>query len=210
MEGLQMPCSPTQRHAHRLFEQLPSLPEDMHGNDGRERARHAFVVRTLNRLRTGGAVTGDRAEDWRRVARQLGMLWQMGRDRDYRLTVAGLQLIALEAEPLEPAPAGPVRGAGPHGGDLIFAWHAAEGDWISVPGKVAGPLVETSMGMPDLEGVAGTVLLIDQRHRFRPGGPPDADVLIDAAERIERLDAEVERARASQQWERDCREQRGR
>ncbi|GAA1213240.1 hypothetical protein [Streptomyces rhizosphaericus] len=144
------------------------------------------------------------------MARQLGMLWQMGRDRDYRLTVAGLQLIALEAEPLEPTPARPSRGASPHGGDLISPWHAAEGDWISVPGDVAGPLVETPMGMPDLEGVARTVLLIDQRHRFHPGGPPDAGVLIDAAERIERLDTEVERAQASQQWERDRREQHGR
>lgn len=31
-EGLQMPCSTTHHHAQRLFEQLDSLPEDMHGN----------------------------------------------------------------------------------------------------------------------------------------------------------------------------------
>ncbi len=36
LEGLQMPCPPTHHHAHRLFKQLPSLPEDMHGNDGQE------------------------------------------------------------------------------------------------------------------------------------------------------------------------------
>jgi len=38
------------------------------------------------------------------------------------------------------------------------------------------------MGMPDLEGLAGTVLLIDQHHLFHPGGPPEAGVLTDAAE----------------------------
>ncbi|MFF4534274.1 hypothetical protein ACFY1P_34005 [Streptomyces sp. NPDC001407] len=43
----------------------------MKSNDGREIARYAFVTRTLQTLSGNGTVTGDRAEDWRRVTRQL-------------------------------------------------------------------------------------------------------------------------------------------
>jgi hypothetical protein len=181
----------------------------MRGNQGRERARHAFVTRTLKVLLTDGAVCGDRTEDWRRVTRQLTMLSQMASFGDFRLSVAGLTLISKEAEALEPAPVALPAGTGPHGGDLVFPWQATEDDWILVPGGLAGPLVETSMGMPDLKGVARTVLIVDQGHRFRRTGPPHADVLIDADSRIERLNAPVELARAREQWEKDRREWHG-
>lgn len=150
-----MPAPPTRLHAQRLAHQLPALPSDMKGNGGRERARYAFVTRALAVLRTASTVTGDRSEDWRRVTRQLAMLWQMARNEDFRLTVAGLELISQEAEALEPAPPGLPAGTGPRGGDLIFSWQATAGDWIAVPGGPAGPLLETSMAMPDLKGLPG-------------------------------------------------------
>ncbi|MCX4791894.1 hypothetical protein OG369_39235 [Streptomyces sp. NBC_01221] len=205
-----MPSLTTRVHARRLSQQLPALPAEMKDNDGRELARYAFVIRTLEALRTGGTITGDRSEDWRRVTRQLTLLWQMGDGKDFRLTVAGLALISEEAQALEPAPAGPPAGTGPRGGDLVFPWQARADDWISVPGGLAGPLVETSMAMPDLAGIAKTALLIGQEHRFHPGGPPHVSVLINSGSRVERLDATKERARAREQWESDRRGCRGR
>lgn len=200
-----MSAPSTQLHAQSLTDQLPPLAADMMANDGRERSRYAFVVRTLAALRTDASITGDRSEDWRRVTRQLTMLWQMAGHRDFRLTVAGLTLLSTEAEALEPAPAGLPAGGGPRGGDLIFPWQARADDWISTPGGPAGPLVETSMAMPDLAGIAKTSLLIGQEHRFHPGGPPHVSVLIDSGSRVERLDTASEWARAREQYQRDRR-----
>jgi hypothetical protein len=188
-------------HAQRLAEQLPPLPEDMKGNDGRELARHRFLIRTLKVLSTGGTVTGDRTEDWRRVTRQLALLWQMANAGEFRLSVSGLELVSLEAESLEPASAGRPSGTGPLGGDLIHPWQAAAGEWVSVPGGPSGPFAEASMAMPDQEGIARTVVIVDQWHRFHPGGAPHADVLLDSDALIERLDAGAERARAREQWD---------
>jgi len=175
----------------------------MRRNQGRERARYAFITRTLKVLRTDGTVAGERVEDWRRVSRQLVMLWQMSAPGDFRLTVAGLELISREAEALEPATAGVPVDVGPRGGDLICPWQAAPGDWVAVPGGLVGPLEETSMGMPDLRGIARTVVIVDQSHRFHRGGVPQADVLLDDGARIERLDSAVERAQARERWEKD-------
>ncbi|WP_328373633.1 hypothetical protein OG800_50660 (plasmid) [Streptomyces sp. NBC_00445] len=177
----------------------------MRGNDGREFARHRFLTRTLEVLRSGGSVTGDRVEDWRRVTRQLGLLWQMANAGEFRLSVSGLELVSLEAEALEPAPAGRPAGTGPRGGDLIHPWQATYGNWVSVPDGPSGPLAEASMAMPDQEGVARTVVIVDQWHRVNPDGAPHADVLIDSDALIERLDAEAEHARAREQWIEDRR-----
>jgi hypothetical protein len=198
-----MPPSSTRSLAERLAEELPQLPVSMRQNQGRERARYAFVTRTLKVLRTDGTVAGERAEDWRRVSRQLVMLWQMSTPDDFRLTVAGLELISREAESLEPASASGPVGAGPRGGELIFPWRAAPGDWVAVPGGLVGPLEETSMGMPDLRGIARTYVIVDQSHRFHRGGAPHADVFLDDGTRIERLDSDVERAQARERWEKD-------
>ncbi|MFD6967412.1 hypothetical protein [Streptomyces sp. NPDC059949] len=203
-----MSAPSTQPHAQSLTVQLPPLPADMMANDGRERCRYAFVIRTLAALRTDASITGDRSEDWRRVTRQLTMLWQMAHHKDFRLTVAGLALISEEAEALEPAPAGLPDG-GPHGGEVIFPWQARADDWISTPGGPAGPLEESSMAMPDLAGIAKTSLLIGQEHRFLPGGPPHVSVLVDSGSRVERLDSTTEWARAREQYERDQRTARG-
>ncbi|MEU6350119.1 hypothetical protein ABZ896_12410 [Streptomyces sp. NPDC047072] len=207
-----MPTPSTRRHATRLIDQLPPLPEDMKGNQGRERARYGFVIRTLKVLATDGAVTGDRAEDWRRVSRQLTFLWQMARFGDFRMTVAGLCLISREAEALEPEPVGLPAGTGPNGGDLIFPWQATADDWVAVVSVVGGPaglFVEASMAMPNLRGIARTVIIVDRGHRFHRGGLPHADVLIDSTARIERLDADVERARANEQWKKNRQEWHG-
>ncbi|RLU82572.1 hypothetical protein CTZ27_30085 [Streptomyces griseocarneus] len=201
-----MPSPSTRLYAQRLAEQLQPLPADMKGNDGRELGRYAFVTRTLRTLSTGGTVTGERAEDWRRVTTQLARLWQMAnpaRLTDFRMSVAGLELISREAETQEPAPAdGPV-GKGPHGGELVFPWHAMPGDWIAVPDGPAGPFEETSMALPDHQGIAQTLVILDQRHRYRPGGPPEAVALIDNGVRVERLDATAEHVRACEQWVED-------
>ncbi|MFI5987551.1 hypothetical protein ACIBEA_42655 [Streptomyces sp. NPDC051555] len=200
-----MPPPSTHLAAQRLAAQLPALPADMKGNHGRERARYAFVTRTLTILGTRGTVTGDRAEDWRRVTRQLGILWQMGRG-EFRLAVYELEQSARAAEAEEPAPAGAPTGTGPHGGDLIFPWQATAEDWISVPGGPAGPFEEATMAMPDRNGIARTVVLIDQGHRFHPGGPQHVNVILDSGVPIERLDAVTERARAREQWAKDHQE----
>lgn len=200
-----MPPPNSRVHARRLAEQLPPLPAEMKGNDGRELVRHTFVSRTLKALCTEGSVTGDRSEDWRRVTRQLTLLWQMGHGKNFRLCVAGLVLISEEAEALEPTPAGPALGAGPRGGDLLFPWQATADDWISVPGGPSGPLEETSMVMPYLTGIADTALLLSQEHLFRPGGPPHVSVLIDSGSRVERLDTATEWARTHEQYQRDRR-----
>ncbi|WP_055531009.1 hypothetical protein [Streptomyces graminilatus] len=198
-----MPPSSTQFQAERLLEELPPLPVDMRQNHGRERARYAFVTRTLEVLRTDTTLAGERVEDWRRVSRQLVMLWQMSTPGDFRLAVAGLELISREAELLEPACAGGPVGTGPHGGNLLFPWQATPGDWVAVPGGLVGPLEETSMAMPNLGGIARTVVIIDQSHRFHRGGAPQVDVFLHDGTRIEQLDSDVERAKAHEQWEKD-------
>ncbi|MFE3559478.1 hypothetical protein ACFXKW_32180 [Streptomyces sp. NPDC059193] len=200
-----MPQLSTHLAARRLAAQLPALPADMKGNQGRERARYAFVTRTLSSLGADATVTGDRAEDWRRVARQLAILWQMGRD-EFRVNVSELERSARAAEAEEPAPAGAPTGTGPHGGDLIFPWQATAEDWISVPGGPSGPFDEATMAMPDRKGIARTVVLIDQGHRFHPGGPQLVSVFLESGVLIERLVAVSERAQAREQWAKDHQE----
>ncbi|WP_435057802.1 hypothetical protein [Streptomyces sp. bgisy060] len=79
---------------------------------------------------------------------------------------------------LELAPAGLPSGTGPLGGDLIFPWQAGADDWISVP-----------------EGPAA-----DNRYH---AGSSHADAYIEDGIRVERLDAEAERARAQERWNED-------
>ncbi|KOU73726.1 hypothetical protein ADK61_22310 [Streptomyces sp. XY66] len=198
-----MPAPDTRLHAQRLTDHLPALPPAMRGNAGRERARHAFVTRTLATLRTDRSITGDRAEDWRRVASELAMLGQMAAPGDaFQLAAVELEALARQTVCLEPAPAGLPSGTGPQGGDLIFPWQAGEDDWISVPGGPAGPFVSSAMAMPNQAGIARTVVMVSQRHRYHAGSS-HADVHIDDGTRIERLDAEVERARALEKWNED-------
>ncbi|MGC4917866.1 hypothetical protein [Streptomyces albogriseolus] len=175
----------------------------MRGNAGRERARHAFVTRTLTTLRTDRSITGDRAEDWRRVASELAMLGQMAAPGDnFQVAVFELEALARLTARLEPALAGLPSGTGPQGGDLIFPWQAGADDWISVPGGPAGPFVSTAMAMPNQAGIARTVVMVSQRHRYHAGSS-HADAYIEDGTRIERLDAEAERARAREQWNED-------
>ncbi|MGD1220497.1 hypothetical protein AB9Q10_18945 [Streptomyces krungchingensis] len=175
----------------------------MRGNAGRERARRAFITRTLATLRTDRSITGDRAEDWRRVASELAMLGQMATPGDdFQLAVAELEALARQSVGLEPVPAGPPSGTGTHGGDLIFPWQADENDWISVPGGPAGPFVSTVMTMPNQAGIARTMVVVSQRHRYHAASS-HADAYIEDGTRIERLDAEAERARAREQWSED-------
>ncbi|WP_331728953.1 hypothetical protein OG592_43000 (plasmid) [Streptomyces avidinii] len=198
-----MPAPDTRLHAQHLADRLPALPPAMRGNAGRERARHAFVTRNLATLRTEGSVSGDRAEDWRRVASELAVLWQMAAlGDDFQLTVSELEGLARQAVALEPAAANPPSGTGPQGGDLIFPWQASEDDWISVPGGPAGPFVSTTMAMPNLAGLARTVVMVSQRHRYHHGSS-HADTLIEDGTRVELLNAEVEQARARAQWDED-------
>lgn len=193
-----MPAPDTRLHAQHLANHLPPLPPAMRGNAGRERARHAFVTRTLATLRTDGSITGDRAEDWRRVASELALLGQMTTPGDdFQLAVVELEALARMTVGLEPAPAGPPSGTGPQGGDLIFPWQAGEDDWISVPGGPAGPFVSTAMAMPNQAGIARTVVMVSRRHRYHAGA------YIEDGTRIERLDAEAERGRAREQWSED-------
>ena len=58
-----MPAPDTRLRAQRLADRLPPLPPAVRGNAGRERARHAFVTRTLTTLPTDGSITGGRAEE---------------------------------------------------------------------------------------------------------------------------------------------------
>ncbi|WP_331735896.1 hypothetical protein OG605_38550 (plasmid) [Streptomyces xanthophaeus] len=198
-----MPAPDTRLHAQHLADRLPALPPAMRGNAGRERARHTFVTRNLATLRTEGSVTGDRAEDWRRVASELAVLWQMAAPGDdFQLTVSELETLARQAVPLEPAPANPPSGTGPQGGDLIFPWQASEDDWISVPGGPAGPFVSTTMAMPNLAGLARTVVMLSQRHRYHHSSS-HADTYIEDGTRVELLDAEAEQVRARAQWDED-------
>ncbi|ODA70305.1 hypothetical protein [Streptomyces sp. AVP053U2] len=198
-----MPAPDTRLRAQHLTDRLPPLPPAMRGKAGRERARHAFITRTLTTLRTDRSITGDRAEDWRRVASELAMLGQMAAPGDnFQVTVLELEALARQTAGLEPALAGLPSGTGPQGGDLIFPWQAHEDDWISVPGGPAGPFVSTAMAMPNQAGIARTVVMVSQRHRYHAGSS-HADVHIKDGTRVERLDAEVERARAREQWNED-------
>ncbi|MEU8588574.1 hypothetical protein AB0C59_16475 [Streptomyces sp. NPDC048664] len=198
-----MPAPDTRLRAQHLTDRLPPLPPAMGGNAGRERARHAFITRTLTTLRTDRSITGDRAEDWRRVASELAMLGQMAAPGDnFQVAVLELEALARQTAGLEPALAGLPSGTGPQGGDLIFPWQAHEDDWISVPGGPAGPFVSTAMAMPNQAGIALTVVMVSQRHRYHAGSS-HADVHIKDGTRVERLDAEVERARAREQWNED-------
>ncbi|MCL3999080.1 hypothetical protein, partial [Streptomyces lavenduligriseus] len=149
------------------------------------------------------SITGDRAEDWRRVASQLAMLWQMAAPgEDFQLAVFELEALARQAVDLEPVPAPLPCATGPHGGDLVFPWQAGEDDWVSVAGGPAGPFVSTAMTMPNRAGVARTVVTVSQRHRYHAGSS-HADTYIEDGARIERLDAAAEQARALAQWEED-------
>ncbi|MGW2426353.1 hypothetical protein ACWC0C_45450 [Streptomyces sp. NPDC001709] len=85
---------------------------------------------------------------------------------------------------------------------MISPWQASEDDWISVPGGPAGPFVSTAMAMPNQSGIARTVVMVSQRHRYHTRSS-HADVHIEDGTRIERLDAKVERARAREQWNED-------
>ncbi|WP_159045401.1 hypothetical protein [Streptomyces sp. H036] len=175
----------------------------MLGNGGRERSRHAFVTRVLAALVADRSVTGDRAEDWRRVASELAMLWQMSAPGDdFQGAVLELEALARQAADLEPEPAGLPSGTGPQGGDLIFPWQAGADDWISVPDGPAGPFVSTAMAMPNQAGIARTVVVVSQRHRYHAGSS-HTDAYIEDGIRIERLDAEAEWARARERWNED-------
>lgn len=196
-----MPAPETRLSAQRLADLLPPLPPAMRGNAGRERARHAFVSRTLTALCTDRSITGDRAEDWRRVASELALLGQMTAPGDnFQMVVFELEALARLTAGLEPVPAPLPSGTGPQGGDLIFPWQASEDDWVSVPGGVAGPFV--SAAMANQAGIARTVVVVSQRHLYHAGSS-HADAYIGDGTRIERLDAEVERVRAQEQWDKD-------
>ncbi|MFD4834332.1 hypothetical protein ACFWPV_31540 [Streptomyces uncialis] len=58
------------------------------------------------------------------------------------------------------------------------------------------------MAMPNQAGIAGTTVTVSQRHRYHAASS-HADVRIEDGTRIERLDAEVERARALERWNED-------
>ncbi|MFJ4003785.1 hypothetical protein ACIPWL_10045 [Streptomyces sp. NPDC090023] len=198
-----MPAPDNRLRAQHLADRLPPLPPAMRRNAGRERARHAFVTRTLAALRTDRSVTGDRAEDWRRVASELAMLWQMAAPGDdFQVAVFELEALARQAADLEPAPAGLPSGTGPLGRDLIFPWQAGADDWIAVPDGPAGPFMSTAMAMPNQAGIARTVVIVSQRHRYHAGSS-HADAYIEDGIRIERLDAEAEWARARERWNED-------
>ncbi|MFE5852339.1 hypothetical protein ACFQ61_03825 [Streptomyces sp. NPDC056500] len=58
------------------------------------------------------------------------------------------------------------------------------------------------MAMPNQAGIARTMVTVSQRHRYHAASS-HADVRIEDGTRIERLDAEVERARALERWNED-------
>lgn len=139
------------------------------------------------------------------MASELAMLGQMAAPGDiFQVAVFELEALARQTAGLEPALAGLPSGTGPQGGDLIFPWQADEDAWISVPGGPAGPFVSTAMTMPNQAGIARTVVIVSQRHRYHAGSS-HTDVHIEDGTRVERLDAEVERARARarEQWNED-------
>lgn len=86
--------------------------------------------------------------------------------------------------------------------DGCFDGHVHPGRVATVPGGLAGPFVSTAMAMPNQAGIARTMAMVSQRHRYHAGSS-HADVHIEDGTRIERLDAEVERARAREQWNED-------
>ncbi|MFF9458615.1 hypothetical protein [Streptomyces flaveolus] len=71
-------------------------------------------------------------------------------------------------------------------------------------GRPGGAFRVDSDGDANQAGIAGTVVMVSQRHRYHAGSS-HADAYIEDGTRIERLDAEAERARARarEQWNED-------
>lgn len=188
--------------AAAIRRELPQLPSELSGNGGRERARHRFVNRTLEALAAGRTESGAAAEDWRRVAGQLVMLWQASRT-SYRQVVADLEIRAKAEARSYTTPARPAsRGAGPSGGELIYPWEARDDDWVAITGGPSGMFTIAVMCMPDARGVAQTGVSLSQEHLFWSNRSNTLHK-VEPRTLVERLPASKEWAKAREQWERD-------